>query len=377
MAKRANGEGSIRKRNNGTWEGRYSFGDKRGSVYGKTKGEVKEKLNEITNEIQNNVFVVESKQTLANWLDVWQETYLEDVKKSSQDRYKSIIKNHIIPALGEIVLSSLKTVTIQKFLNDMKNKKILSEKSVKNIRLVLHKALDSAVENEMIRTNPCTKAKVPSYEEPPVEMRPLKDKEVSEFLKAIEGNPFERLYYVALFTGMRESEIIGLSWDCVDFGTSKIHLYRQLKRARGGDNTYSFSSLKNKQSRTFTAPLNVMAMLQKVKRQQSEWRLKAGTAWNNEDNLVFTNELGGHVHTKTVYRQFKRIVADIGLPQVRFHDLRHTYATLALQQGVDAKTVSSNLGHSTVAFTLDKYGHVSEVMQKNGAEKMQRLIESL
>ena len=375
--KRANVEGSIRKRSSGIWEGRVTIDGVAKSIYGKTQADVRLKLTEIRNDLDNDDYIDPSDTTVKEWLELWQDEYLEDVKQSTADRYKSCIRIHIIPALGETRLMDLRSSMIQKFLNSCKKVNGLSEKSVKNIRLVLHKALEKAVEDEQIKKNPCDKAKVPSYDEPPKEMRPLKDNEVPMFLQAIKGNQFEALFYVALFTGMRESELIGLTWDCIDFQHNTVHIYRQLRKTRGKNGKYVFTSLKNKQARTFSPPKNVMDMLKKVKIRQTEYRLKAGTSWLNTDDLVFTNDLGKHIATFTLYKYFKEIVTKTGLPGMRFHDLRHGYATLALQNGVDVKTVSNNLGHSTTAFTMDKYGHVTETMMKDSADKMQRFIESL
>lgn len=375
--KRANGEGNIRKRSNGIWEGRVTIDGVAKSVYGKTHSDVRIKLTEIRNDLDHDDYVDPADTRLKDWLELWQSEYLEDVKLSTADRYKSLIRIHIIPELGNIRLMDLRSSAIQAFLNQCKKKKGLSEKSVKNIRLVLHKALEKAVEDEQLKKNPCDKAKVPSYDEPPAEMRPLKDKEVSLFLDAIKGKDYEHLFYVALFTGMRESELIGLTWDCIDFERGTIHLYRQYKKARGIGGQYVFTSLKNKQSRTFSPPQNVLDVLKKVKLQQAEWRLKTGSQWQNRENLVFTSPLGKHICTATLYFHFKDVVAKIGLPEVRFHDLRHSYATLALQNGIDVKTVSNNMGHSTTAFTMDKYAHVTETMMRDSAEKMQRFIASL
>lgn len=375
--RRASGEGSIRKRANGLWEGRFKVNGLSKSVYADSQAEVRVKLTQIRSDLDNDEYIEPSKLTLQTWMETWQEEYLEDVKLSTADRYKSCIRNHIIPDLGSIQLMNLKSSAIQKFLNDCKRKKGLSEKSIKNIRLVLHKALEQAVEDEQIKKNPCTKARVPSYEGTAKEMRPLKDSEVPLFLKAISGHPFELMFYVALFTGMRESELIGLSWDCIDFDRGTIHLYRQLKKTRGKGGKYVFTSLKNKQSRTFKPAQCVLDALRRQKRVQVEKRLRAGNLWVNPDELVFTNDIGSHIATFTLWKRFKSVVESIGLPEVRFHDLRHTYATLALQNGVDVKTVSVSLGHATTAFTLDKYGHVTEAMQNDGADKMQRFIESL
>ena len=375
--RRANGEGSIRKRDDGSWEARILINGKSRSIYGRTQSDVRKKLTEVRNDLDNDEYLEPNDTTLKEWLELWQDEYLEDVKQSTADRYKSCIRIHIIPALGETRLMDLRASTIQKFLNQCKKVDGLSEKSVKNIRLVLHKALEQAIEDEQIKKNPCDRAKVPSYDDPPKEMRPLKDHEVPMFLQAIKGHQFESLFYVALFTGMRESELIGLTWDCIDFPHGTIHIYRQLRKTREKKGSYVFTSLKNKQARTFSPPQNVLDVLKKVKINQAEQRLKAGTSWSNPDDLVFTNDLGKHVATFTVYKYFKEVVTQIGLPEMRFHDLRHGYATLALQNGVDVKTVSNNLGHSTTAFTMDKYGHVTETMMKDSADKMQRFIESL
>ena len=228
--RRANGEGSIRKRDDGSWEARILINGKSRSIYGRTQSDVRKKLTEVRNDLDNDEYLEPNDTTLKEWLELWQDEYLEDVKQSTADRYKSCIRIHIIPALGETRLMDLRASTIQKFLNQCKKVDGLSEKSVKNIRLVLHKALEQAIEDEQIKKNPCDRAKVPSYDDPPKEMRPLKDNEVSAFLNAIIGHPLESLFYVATFTGMRESEIIGLSWDCIDFERGTIHLYRQLKK---------------------------------------------------------------------------------------------------------------------------------------------------
>lgn len=363
--RRANGEGSIRKRDDGSWEARILINGKSRSIYGRTQSDVRKKLTEVRNDLDNDEYLEPNDTTLKEWLELWQDEYLEDVKQSTADRYKSCIRIHIIPALGETRLMDLRASTIQKFLNQCKKVDGLSEKSVKNIRLVLHKALEQAIEDEQIKKNPCDRAKVPSYDDPPKEMRPLKDHEVPMFLQAIKGHQFESLFYVALFTGMRESELIGLTWDCIDFQHGTIHIYRQLRKTREKKGSYVFTSLKNKQARTFSPPQNVLDVLKKVKINQAEQRLKAGTSWSNPDDLVFTNDLGKHIATFTVYKYFKEVVTQIGLPEMRFHDLRHGYATLALQNGVDVKTVSNNLGHSTTAFTMDKYGHVTETMMKD------------
>ena len=170
---------------------------------------------------------------------------------------------------------------------------------------------------------------------------------------------------------------MGLTWDCVDFRKGIIRIEKQLRKNHSSGSKYELSSLKNGKTRTITAAPIVFDILKKVRAEQSSWKLRAGEAFNNELNLVFTNELGQHLCSVTVYEHLKKIMESIGLSHVRFHDLRHTFAAISLQNGDDIKTVSENLGHSTVAFTLDVYGHVTDKMKKDSADRMQAYISSL
>ena len=181
-----------------------------------------------------------------------------------------------------------------------------------------------------------------------------------------------------VFTGMRQGEIVGLTWDCVDFEKGIINIEKQLKRKTGKVNRYFFDSLKNGKSRVIAPAPIVFDVLRKVKRLQVENKLKYGTSYNNKDNLVFTNELGSHIGIEALWQAFKRRATAIGMPDLRFHSLRHTYAWVSIYlNGDDIKTVSENLGHATVAFTLDIYGHVTDTMRKASSERMQHFIESL
>jgi integrase len=251
----------------------------------------------------------------------------------------------------------------------------LSAKSIKNIHSVLHEALDKAVELRYIRYNVSDAATLPKVVKS--EMHPVEGENVKEFLNAIKGNPMENLLYVTAFSGMRQGEVIGLTWDCIDFNKKTIRIYRQLQKERKVGGEYKFAPLKNDKQRVFMVADDVLGALRRVKSKQAEWKLAAGENWQNEENFVFMTELGRHLSKCTVYESFKRCAKEAGIPETRFHDLRHTYATLALEQGTDIKTVYSNLGHATVAFTLDTYGHVTEKMQQDSADRMQRYLESI
>lgn len=210
-------------------------------------------------------------------------------------------------------------------------------------------------------------------------MHTLSDVELRRFLAIAKDDPFYLMYYVDFFTGLRESELIGLTWDCVDFEKHTLRVYRQFVRIASGPDKgkMMYTPLKNGKERTITLTTTAMAVLQEAKRKQSEQRLRAGSSWHNEYNMIFTRANGMFIRFKTLYVHFKALVSRLNRPEVRFHDIRHTYATLAIQSEVDFKTLSLSLGHATVAFTLDTYGHVSNHMSQNAAAKMEKFICSL
>lgn len=390
----AKGTGTIRKKSvtrNGKkyeyWEARYTEGADPGtgkqvqrSITGKTQKEVAQKLKAATAAIDNGTYTAPSKQTLGQWLDVWTETYCGSVKPRTLEIYKSDIRVHIKPALGAIRLESLTTQNIQAFYNALGKPakgrpQGLSSKTVKNIHGVLHKALQQAVLIGSLRFNPTDACTLPRREKR--ELTPFDDEQIIAFLKEIEGNRYETLFTVTLFTGMREGEVLGLMWECVDFeaGTITINKQLQLHEAIGGG-AYQLGSTKNGKSRSITPAASVMALLKRHRAAQAAQRLRAGNLWQ-DSGFVFTDELGQPFAKATVYRAFKRAAAAIGRPDARFHDLRHSYAVAAIRSGDDIKTVQENLGHATASFTLDVYGHVTKQMKQDSAARMDAFIKAV
>ena len=381
----AHGAGTIRQRSDGRWEARYTVGRDPGtgkqiqkSVYGKTQKEVRQKLQQAIVAIDEGVYMEPSRLTVGAWVDLWLEEYNSDIKPLTKSAYEAHIRNNIKPALGAVKLSALNATHVQKLYNTLHKgtdkRPPLSPKTIKNLHGVLHKALKQAVELGYIKFNPSDACKLPRVER--VEIKPLDEDQISVFLQAIQGHKYEYVYLVDLFTGMREGEILGLTWDCVDFKEGSIFICKQLIKEKKKGGAFLFAPLKNDKTRRITPAPFVMRALQEQRRVQAEWQIKAGPLWENS-GLVFTNELGGHLVHGTVYNNFKRIVQSIGIPEARFHDLRHSYAVAALQSGDDVKTVQEALGHHTAAFTLDVYGHVSERMKRDSAERMEGFIMGL
>lgn len=390
--KAAAGTGTIRKKTitrNGKeytyWEARYTAGYDPGtgkqiqrSITGKTQKEVSKKLKEATASIDAGTYIAPSKMTVGEWLDIWEKEYLGGVKPATVCAYKATVRTHLKPGLGAIRLEALTTHTIQGFYNGLceeaKGEEALSPKTIKNVHGVLHKAMQQAVANGYIRFNPTDACILPRIVKK--ELHPLDEEQITTFLKAIKGHRFEYLFITTLFTGMREGEVCGLTWDCVNLDKGTIVINKQLQKLRGTGGVYKLVPTKNSKGRSVTAASFVISTLRQVKRQQLENRLLYGECWL-DSGFVFTDELGNHLKPQTVYRDFKKVMEEIGSPDTRFHDLRHSYAVAAIRSGDDIKTVQENLGHATAAFTLDIYGHVTEQMKQESANRMDQFIKAV
>lgn len=387
--KNTSGAGSIRKKTvhrNGTeytyWEARFTTGfdpktgkQKQRSITGKTQKEVAQKLREATTEVDQGIYHEPNKMTLSQWLDIWLRDYLNGVKPRTAESYRCQIEKHIRPNLGKIKLEALSTPDIQRFYNSM-TAKGLATKTVIITHGVLHKALQQAVAIGYLRFSPSDACTLPRAERR--ELKPLDDDAISAFLTEVKGHPYETVFLVTLFTGMRQGEVLGLTWDCVDLDKGTLLINKQLQKAMSdtGKREYSLVSTKNSKGRKITLASTVVNLLREQKAKQMTWKQAAGSAWQ-ESGFVFTNELGEHLMPHTVYHNYKRIVTAIGRPDARFHDLRHSYAVAAIKSGDDIKTVQGNLGHATASFTLDVYGHVTDQMKRDSADRMERFIQSV
>ena len=258
----------------------------------------------------------------------------------------------------------------------------LSGKSIKNIHGILSKALNTAVNQGLIRDNPAQRVTIPKIIKE--EVKPLTEDQQKAFLLTLKNHRFNNLYTVIMFTGLREGEAIGLTWDCIDFQKGTLKVYRQLQRTPDEWGVFRFVPLKNSKTRTIKLSPYIIGVLHQQKTQQKLDKLAAGALWkgfqmieDQETDFVFTDKLGEHLKSVTVYNNFKRLAAQIGVPDARVHDLRHTFAVISLQNGDDYKTVQDALGHATAAFTLDVYGHVSERMMEAHAARQQEYIKAL
>lgn len=344
--KSASGAGTIRKKTvlrNGKeysyWEGRYTCGydsatgkQKQKSISGKTQKEVAQKLRQITTEIDHGTYIEPCTITVEGWMNEWYSDFLVGPKESTKYCYKRMMELYIIPVLGKVKLCKLTTPIIQRFYNGLSVpsdvcKKGLSPKSIKDVHGVLHQALNQAVANGMIHINPSEACKLPKSQR--MELTPLEGRQITDFLKEIKGHTHQYLYMIALFTGLREGELLGLTWDNVNLDKGFLIVKQQLRKSQEKGGEYYFSTPKNGKQRTIALAKTVIEVFKLQKMKQSELKKQAGSAWNNKFNLVFTNAVGDRLSYRTVYDCYKRIVRKIGLPALRFHDLRHSYAVMS------------------------------------------------
>lgn len=379
----AQGNGSIRQRKDGTWEARYTLGRDPGtgkqiqkSVYGNTQSEVRKRLTAITSTIDEGQYTEPSKMTVRYWLETWLNEYNRHLKPYSLRNYRSQVSNHISPYIGAVRLSDLTPDMIMRMYNRLIDKENLSPKTLKNIHGILHTALQQAVENQYIKINPsdaCAK-KLPKVERQKFTI--IADKDMLRFIEEIKGSPYENLFLVDIFTGLRQGELLGLTWDNIDFKNGTVSVEKQLYMPDKGG-TYSLQSLKNRKTRTLYPAPFVIDILKKQRNMQIQQRLQAGALWDDRGipNLVFTTETGRYINHKVAYRHFKDFAARCGLSTARFHDMRHSYAVASLRAGDDVKSLQENLGHHSAAFTLDQYGDSTAAMKTEGSKRMQALID--
>ena len=385
MARRAKGEGTIRKRKDGRWEGWFNIGKdengkvKRISVTAKTKTECQDKLKtaqekyrEEQSILSTHNYLTDSDPTLETWYGIWLDSFCKGVIKDYTIRgYESRFKMYILPAFGKMKLSEISTVACQQFLvNTLNNGRIkdrekkgpaLSLSTVTGIRRTLNSCLQKAVDEGILIKNPCSKVKLPAGSKP--EMKTMKKEELGAFMEEAKRSGCYEFYYLELSTGLRLGEICALEWSDLDVKNKTISVKRSAQKIKG---EIVISTPKTKSSiRTIRINDDLVDLLLAMKERQIE------------SKYIFPSpETGGVRDLPAVTRKLHRIQERAGVQQIRFHDLRHTFATLTLEAGVDVKTVSHMLGHTDAGFTMNTYMHVTDDMQKKAADKMKTLIEN-
>ena len=370
--------GQLIKRSEKTWLVRIFLGrdaDGKRKYFNKTihgtKKDAQKYLTAKTREKDLGVFVEPASIAFDNFLDRWLEEIARNkLRARTFDNYESLLNCHVRKILGAKKLSDIQAYEVQKLYNDMK-KANYSPKTIRHVHNVLSPAFKQAIKWKMLIQNPCDLCELPRMEKP--EMMYFTPQETAKFLDAAKDDKYFPVFLVAIETGMRPEEYLGLQWKDVNFDNDSLSVRRALVVKKGGG--FIFTEPKTKKSRRSIPISNtVKKALKEHRRKQLEEKIKLGAAYENLD-LVFASEIGTPLlHGNLLRRHFKPIRDKAKLPKIRMYDLRHTTATLLLSAGENPKVVSERLGHASIVLTLDTYSHVLPTMQKTATAKMEKLM---
>ena len=380
MAKRRpQGDGTIRKRSDGRWEARIIIGHKNDgspmykSAFAKTQKSALKQLHQLLDLYRDVDLTEECRMTLGEWMDKWLDEYMIfTIKENTIKGYRSQIDHQIKPFIGHKQLASLTTADIQKFYNKIKKEgrvhphpihgHVLSDSMVRKIHMMLHEAMEVAVRERYIVRNPTDNTTIPK--KTITEKQVLDDSQLNRFLEAIQGEPYwHDFFYVEVMTGLRRGEICGIKWSDIDFNEGTLCIKRSVSTKEGGG--VSIGETKTDAGvRTIIMPPSVATLLWKKRSDAiNEWVFPHYT--NPSDPL----------HPSYAYKKLKTLLKRLELPLLRFHDLRHTFATQATDGGVDPKTLAGILGHTDASFTLDTYTHVTSDMQRGASAIVNNMMQ--
>ncbi len=367
--KRGNGEGSVNQLSDGRWQARVTLeGGTRKAFYGATRAEAAQKLTAALRDRDRGLPVgLDERQTVGQYLTAWLETVRPTIRPRTWQRYSELLMLHAAPSLGKVALTKLTAQQVQR-LYSAKLAEGLSSTTVHHLHAVLHRALGQAERLGLVARNVCDLVDVPRMAER--ELHVLNPDQVRQLFTAAQGERLEALFVLAMTTGMREGELLALRWADVDLERGIVRVRATLQRTKEAG--YLLAAPKTKQSRRqITLATRACDALRAHRIRQAEERLRLGAAWDGTLDLVFPNQTGHPMDAMNLtHRHFQPLLVRAGLPRLRFHDLRHTAATLLLGRGVNPKIVSEMLGHASIAITLDIYSHVLSDMQAQAAVEM-------
>lgn len=335
-------------------------------VYGKTENEVDRKVRRLVANAERGIMPVAGQWTVGKYLEHWLENVIKPNRRGTTYKdYKNTVHKHAMPAFGRVKLAKLQPSHLETLYADLRTKG-LAPKSVRNVHGTMHVALSHAVRQGLVVRNVAELVDPPKVKRPEIHVftreqaRALKD--------AIVGSRWEAMITLAIVSGMRQGELLGLQWRDIDLEASRVYVSRQLDREKTLSETKT-----DKGRRVIDLPAFAVEVLRAHRARQLEHRLLAGPDWEDHD-LVFTTYKGRPLGHRNVIREYAKLLRRAGLPHVEFHGLRHTAATLMLIQGVPAKVVQEMLGHSQISVTLDIYSHVTPGMGRDAASKLQELL---
>jgi integrase len=337
-----------------------------------TKKEAERRLADLVHQLDTGTFMKPSKTNLAEYLERWLKDYVwPNLAPRTAEGYESIVRQHLIPGLGNITLTQLKPTHLQHYYAEKLStgrcdgKGALSPQTMRHHHTALHKALQTALEWGLLNRNVADAVRSPHAERP--EMHTWGEDEVTRFLQAAKNTPYYALFYSALFTGMRRSELLALRWCDIDLLLCQVYVTRAVHQLRDGSIVYRPPKTAKGRRMIALSPSTAL-VLKEHKEKQEAIRGQFGFSVTDED-LIFNTLEGKPIRPNTVTRAWSDLAKRCGLNVIRLHDARHTHASLMLKQGIHPKIVQERLGHSTIAVTLDTYSHVSPGLQEAAAKR--------
>jgi len=369
--KRGNNEGSLYKRNSGSWRAQVIVEGRRLGQSFKTKREAQEWLRQMLDEIDYGLTFNAAQIKLDEFMEEWLVSVEPTLRFNTHKQYCQITRQHILPFLGELKLREIKPGQIQRLYNQMV-KKGYGLRTVQLIHTVLHRSLVHAVKLGIMPRNPADATTPPKPK--PKEMKFYDETQAQKMLitAKAKNDRFYALYHLAVSTGMRQGELLGLKWSDLDRDFGMLQIQRQLTKKSGGG--FDLSPPKTRAGvRRIDLGESSLKVLQDHLQMQYQEINQAGEKWQDSD-LIFPSTIGTPNDRDNLRKRFKAVLKEAGLPEIRFHDLRHTAAALMLNNGIPVIVVSRRLGHARPSITLDIYGHLIPQKQKEVASLMDELL---
>jgi integrase len=375
--RRAKGAGSVFRRADGRWSGSVDLGGatgihRRKVVYGNSKKDVEERIRRLVNDVADGSPPPSRSPQLGAFLEQWLMTVRPTLRPATYVSYEVVVRLHLVPEIGRVPLEKLSVEHVASLITHKQADRKLSPTTVRYVLLTLRNALTKAVRWGLVGRNVATLVDPPRLSRKDV--RVLSPEETNKLLVAARGEAIEGLVTLAISTGVRLGEALGLQWHDVDLDRRQLRINKSLQRV-SGQGQVLMETKTRRSRRNLVLPVKTAEALRALRLQQDHGRRTAGSVWQKGD-FVFTSSTGRPLDQRNVLRMFRRLLRKAKLPRMRFHDLRHSCASLLLAQHISPRVVMETLGHSRISVTMDTYTHVMPALMRDAADAMDRSLDS-
>jgi integrase len=370
--KRGNNEGTVYKRSDGRWCAQVSLSGKRITKYAKTQRECHDFVREITNKIEHGMSFDATQLTLERYMESWLTGKDLSIRQNTARNYRRYAEQDILPVIGKMRLQNIQPAHIRQLYLRMQAEG-KGSRTIQVVYATLHCALKQSVKDRLIGYNPMDAVERPKVETK--EFHIFTESQARTFLEAARGHPYEALFYLALTTGLRKGELLGLMWEDVDWDKGTLRIERQVQQAYSSSAVLVPTKTRSGRRQIKLGKIGLAMLGAHCQRQEAQKTL-AGISWK-ENGMIFTTSIGTYASQSKVSKEFKQILSENSLPDIRFHDLRHTSISLLLDMGTPVNTVQHRAGHSKAIVTTDIYGHVMAHSQDAAAENIEQIVKPL